>query len=176
MSSAYFCSVCGTPAVQGMNYCKQCGGQINPTTATVAPYKNRYDAYKATPRPANRSGMGISGLAWAIAVASVAGLSVILGTAIPLAAVGLSGPLLGIIILACIAMLGGTVFMLIRQMSRLISAQTNVTAVGPPAQQASLPPSPYPSQITTGPVGMPSVTEGTTRIFDPTRETGPSSS
>jgi hypothetical protein len=169
MSSAYFCSACGTPAVQGMSYCKQCGGQINQTTATVAPYKNRYDAYKPPSRPASRSGMGISGLAWAITVASVGGLGLILALAVALVAVGLPPLLLALVVLASIAMLGGTVFMLIRQMSRLISAQTNVTAVGPPAQQVSLPPAAYPPQITTGPVEMPSVTEGTTRIFDPTR-------
>ncbi|HUK91736.1 MAG TPA: hypothetical protein VLZ81_15135 [Blastocatellia bacterium] len=167
MSTAYYCSRCGAQAIAGMNYCKQCGEQLGPSTGVVAPppYRKRYPAYTPPIASERRSGRGIAGLAWATAIAAVGGLSVILGTAIPLVGVGMSGSLLAIVLLASIAMLGGTVFMLIRQMSRLISAQSN------PQQQGSLPqsslPSPYPPQISTGPMPMASVTEGTTRIFDP---------
>jgi len=169
MSSVYFCSTCGAPATPGMNYCKQCGGPIRQTAETAPAYKNRYESYRGVGQQYGRPTRGVAGLAWAIAVLSVGGLGVILGTSIPLLAVGMPAAVLGLIVLAALVMLGGTSFMLIKQMSRLIGHQLQPEMLPPQVSQGAppLPPAPYPPQMATGPVGMPSVTEGTTRFFDP---------
>jgi hypothetical protein len=153
-----FCPSCGMQAGPGMRFCKQCGTSVTQTTGVVP------TSFPTAQH--GRSGRGVSGIAWATAVLGICGLGVILGTAIPLAAIGMNPGILAVILLACIALLGGVMFMMVRQMSRLIGAGTSVSALPAPPQQ-SLPPA-YPQpQITTGPVGMPSITEHTTKIFDP---------
>ncbi|HEY6330609.1 MAG TPA: zinc ribbon domain-containing protein [Blastocatellia bacterium] len=169
MAKLYYCSHCGATNVAGMKYCKQCGEQIGPATSPTGAYQTAYDPRGGMGPQSGRSSRAVAALAWAMAAVSVGGLSIILGTAIPLFGVGFGGHDLSMIILAGIALLGGTVFLLGRQMSRLISLQIGESQSS--AAQRSLPAAYPPPQMQTGPVGIPSVTEGTTKIFDPSTST-----
>jgi hypothetical protein len=168
MGNMYYCSLCGAANVAGMKYCKQCGGQISPAMSATSPYQTAPDPRMGMSLQSHRSSRGVGALAWAMAAVSVGGLSIILGTAIPLFSVGFGGRELSLIMLASIALLGGTVFMLGRQMSRLVGYQIGENQR--PAAQPSLAPVYPPRQLETGPSGIASVTEGTTKIFDPSSQ------
>ena len=145
-----YCSECGTQSTEGLNYCKRCG-----TGLSVAP--------KQSSRPPR-----VTGVFWAVALVTIGGLGILMGTIVTLAALGVReedvfvpvsmGGFLTILAIA---------WMLIRQMSRIVDASTGRTT--PDKKSVSALPRRTPAQISGPPPAVPSVTENTTRGFDSVR-------
>ncbi len=145
-----FCPHCGAESSRGLKYCKRCGINFS------APIEQSSDKQK----PVKQTGAAVA-VAFATVAICLGGLGIVFGTAASLLDPALIGQLTPIII--TIIVFGSlTVFglaaMLIRLFTRLMTAPKDA-----PAQietqvytQARLP----------EPV-MPSVTENTTRNFDP---------
>ncbi|HYP52449.1 MAG TPA: hypothetical protein VEQ42_02855 [Pyrinomonadaceae bacterium] len=154
-----FCQHCGAEATHELNYCKRCGGNLNPVGAqdlSVRP---------AVP-PATVWGIGATTF-----LIVVIGLLIILGFVSMRADRGLSPPALTTISLFGAMTLLGSVALLMR-LWRLLLTGGQTQVVNRPVQLArptatnELPPqkvSALPEAF--GPV--PSVTEHTTRTFDP---------
>lgn len=144
-----FCANCGFRSTPGVNFCKQCGASLN-FTSTLTENQAR------PPR--------VAGMFWAIALFGLGSLSVLMGSIIALAALGADEEAIvpaaifgtaGIVIIA---------WLLIRQLSRLISLYQNYTEPSPKVGQTQ--DRVYP-QIEAPPRMVSSVTEHTTRNFDP---------
>jgi hypothetical protein len=106
----------------------------------------------------------LTGMFWAIALLALGGLGIIFGCMVPLTVLGLDHA-----VLAAVASLGFvTIFsiagLLIRQLSRLVSiTQASAYEISAPTNTAEY----APPQITAQPRPVSSVTEHTTRNFDP---------
>ncbi len=148
-----YCPSCGVEYSQKLNYCKQCGARLKvPARAG----KGREPHLKFT------------GMFWAIAVFGTISLTLLLGALISLVALGVRGDelLVGFFFGALIVL--GIAGMMIRQLSRLITAyqETNRSAV---SATASLPEK-QPAQIAAAPDLASSVVEDTTRQFDTSKQ------
>ena len=161
------CPNCGTESTQGLNYCKRCGSNLAPPTY-----------------PINRSGetgpriRGAAGAAWAMALATVAvtlgGLGIVFNLAFDLVrplyagttAVPGAALIAGLMVGFGSATVFGIVGLLVRLASRLLSLphQSHDSfhfKKQPVMGEPKLVPLPAPPSV------IPSVTEGTTRNFDP---------
>ncbi|HJQ70728.1 MAG TPA: hypothetical protein VKA70_17265 [Blastocatellia bacterium] len=143
-----YCPVCGAETIQGLKYCKQCGANLSPRGAGANIGK-------------------ITGMFWAVAVFAIGALALLIGGAIGVTALGHGGS-----DLAAVTAIGFLVVLvisalLIWQLARVIS----MTQKGDRAES-------YPNtnvikerrtapQIDAPPVAAPSVTEHTTREFEP---------
>jgi hypothetical protein len=157
----------------GLRYCKSCGANLNVT--------NSFVEYAPEPRPAK-----ITGAAWAIAMATTAitlgGLGIVFSTVERIVRVPTYGPPMPrnpaeIIPVAIPMIVFGTatvfliVFMLIRLFIRLMNLpqeQKHPEKSKQPVAHEYRPSAvSVPPQISAPPISMPSVTEHTTRNFDP---------
>ena len=144
------CPNCGAESTFGLNYCKQCGSSLLQPPVSSDPRMN----------PAK-----LTGMFWAIAVFGIVSLAILFGTAIPMVIVSSDHKLvMGIIV--C----GATVIMLIaalliRQLSRLITMMHNSqeTSHGSPGRVSA----PEAPRLGPPPRAISSVTEHTTRNFEP---------
>jgi hypothetical protein len=111
--------------------------------------------------------MKVSGLFWAIALFGLGSIAVLLGTMISMMALGARPTVLGLVVTFGSATILAIAALLIRQLSRLITIaeigarrgdQTSLARPGVEHGYIQIPPSPAP---------VPSVTEHTTRSFDP---------
>lgn len=145
------CQNCGVESVEGQSYCKRCGASLSVTTTEVAAPRN--------PLPK------VGGMFWAIAIFGLGSIATLLGSLVALAAIGMNGEgirLTGIVVGAVIFGIAG---MLIWQLSRLINLAQNATIVQSKKLKTAEQPA-YP-QIAATPRAVPSVTEHTTRNFEP---------
>lgn len=139
-----FCSNCGTALAQGLSYCNRCGTDLRePRAKTTGP---------------------ITAMVTAITVLGIAGMGIMLGGALSLRKeAGLSQDLIGLFMFFVFLIVSITEVMLVRNLSKLTSAneskkQQHLPA--PPVNEKRLPPA--------GSLGEPvrSVTENTTRTLD----------
>lgn len=149
-----FCSVCGYQNLQGVNYCKQCGANLNPASPkSISP--------------------------WIVAIfLSVIGFITLAGFTIPIIAVtdlihsqlDFNKEKLMIIPLLFLLATFGIDFLLIRLLSRLLglskqgNQEPHPLLMGQPKFVTSEQPN---QQLPAPPNSMPSVTEHTTRNFEP---------
>lgn len=142
-----YCSTCGMEATLEVNYCKRCGNILNQQTALPA------------------SPVNLNGPSWAMAVAVICMMGIIFGGVIALAEQGISAVALTWMVIVGLGTVVALVSLIFRQLSRLASAN----------QQRSLP-APLKPQVTSElyqarqgmlPEPLPSVTENTTRFFEP---------
>ena len=141
-----FCPNCGTPRTQGLSYCNRCGADL---------------------RERRESGhtVSISALLTAITLIALAGLGIMLGGALALRKeAGLSQDLIGVFMLFTFLVVSVTEFMLVRNLSKLISSTTEnkkyFPAAPPLQQEMRLPPARNLGEP------VPSVTENTTHTLD----------
>ena len=157
-----YCPVCGVESTQGLNYCKRCGANL-----TVALH--------STEQPV---GGGLKGFHFALAVASLSlgtavvalgGLGIVLSFVQDMSHQATSGNLPRLILLLGLPMVCAISLLLVWQISRLISMprQSLGALSQPPRSQVSTHAS---VQVAAPPAdSAPSVTEHTTRTFDPRR-------
>ena len=150
----YYCPNCGNEATPGLNYCKRCGGGLNPSAAALE--------VRPAISPASTWAVGVTTL-----FLVVGGLAVLLGTLIALTQSGLpprSVVTLGVLGFATIVL---SVALLMHFWMRLLSLS--------PARPAGSALLKSPGSVNelgparTGPFAnpAPSVTENTTRTFEP---------
>ena len=141
-----FCSNCGTPRAQGLSYCNRCGADLR---------ERKESGHTAA----------ISAMLTAIVLIGLAGLGIMLGGSLALRnEAGLSQQLIGVFMLFTFLVVGVTEFMLVRNLSKLITSATESKPyyfpAPPPNSDLRLP--------AAGSLGepIPSVTENTTRTLD----------
>ena len=160
-----YCPVCGAESTQGLNYCKRCGSNL---AAPTNPIKT------SESRPRVRV---TAGAPWALALATVAvtlgGLGIAFSNALFLVrpiypgstAVSGAATIAGLMVMFGSATVFGTVALLIRLFSKLLGvAEESHDSHGRKLQITG---EHRPVQIPSPPSGIPSVTEQTTRNFDP---------
>ncbi|HEV8483392.1 MAG TPA: hypothetical protein VGV87_07580 [Blastocatellia bacterium] len=161
-----YCPVCGAESTQGLNYCKRCGSNLAPPTNPIRSSENR---------PRVRAA---AGTAWAMALATVAvtlgGLGIVFSNALYLVrpinpgTTGVSGAatIAGLMVMFGSATVFGTVALLIRLFSKLLGLgqQSHDSPLVHKQQNTG---EHKPVQLPAPPSVIPSVTEQTTRNFDP---------
>lgn len=139
-----YCANCGTQLVQGLSYCNRCGSNLRERTET------------------NTSAIGA--FLTAIVLIGVIGLGIMIGGPLVLRREALlSQELIGVFMLFTFLIVGVTEFMLVRNLSKLLSA--------PKEKQNHLLPPPVHHDLRlpqATPLGEPvgSVTENTTRTLE----------
>ncbi|HEU4390809.1 MAG TPA: zinc ribbon domain-containing protein [Blastocatellia bacterium] len=145
-----YCSECGAQSTEGLKYCKRCGAGLGALAKQVF----------TPPR--------VTGVFWAVALVTIGGLGILMGTVIALVAIGMRDEdvvvpvsMGGFLTLLAIA------WMLIRQMSRIVDASSGKSEAD--KRPVSAFQRRKPAQIAGPPSAVPSVTENTTRSFDSVR-------
>jgi hypothetical protein len=159
-----YCQICGSESTQGLNYCKRCGASLTVTVQAVE---------AAAPRGLTGFpfALTIVGISIATAIVALGGLGIVLAVVTDLARSPTAGDLAKMILVLGVMMISAISGLLVWQVSRLLSLPrvTSSTPLQPqrPARPAPLPLAGVP------PAGV-SVTENTTRSFDPSlyREPG----
>ena len=158
-----YCPNCAAPYSYGLRYCKQCGTNLNEGTQPVT----------AAPPPAPK----ITGAAWALAMATativLGGLGIIVSNATDLmrtfpgeVRTGNPTPVAIVMLVFGSVTIFGVVGLLMRLFTHLIVSRPQQPAPPAPAARplASAPP---PVQLPAPPSAVGSVTEHTTRNFEP---------
>jgi hypothetical protein len=142
-----YCSICGTQATPEVVYCKRCGNVLNSQTAVQ-------------PKVIN-----LTAPSWAMAVTIIAMAGIIFSAVVKLADRGVSAVALTWMVIVGL----GTIVALVAMIFRLLSRST-VSSQQPSQQPLIKPPVTselYQARHAALPEGMPSVTEHTTRTFEP---------
>jgi hypothetical protein len=151
-----FCPSCGFEST-GLNYCNRCGANL---TAPISAPPVQFVPISLT-KPILIIGI-------LIAIITLAGFAGIVSGTVEMVERGAGGvsPALPIFGLPCILVID---ILLIRQLSKLISAALSPRPIQPPQvqQQTQTDPRFMPSTMTARLEGAPSVTENTTRFFEP---------
>ena len=144
------CPNCGAASTFGLNYCKQCGSNLLQPPVSSDQSTN----------PAK-----LTGMFWAIAVFGLVSLAILFGTAIPMVIVSSNNKLvLGII--ACGSMvIMGIAGLLIKQLARLITMMQNSQEKSQRTTPRMM--APEVPKLVAPPRAISSVTEHTTRNFEP---------
>ena len=144
------CPNCGAASTFGLNYCKQCGSNLLQPPVSSDQRTN----------PAK-----LTGMFWAIAVFGVVSLAILFGTAIPMVIVSSDHKLVMGVIVCGAAVIMAIAALLIRQLSRLITMMqdSRETSQRIPGRMSA----PEAPQLAAPPRAMSSVTEHTTRNFEP---------
>ena len=144
------CPGCGAETSSGSNFCKLCGSSLT----SQPPSEGRLNPARLT------------GMFWAVAIFGLGGLAILFGTALPMVLTGIDGQ----IVIPIVALGAGATLiiaaLLIKQLSRLITMMDSFTAF-PSQRTFSKASVPKPQQLGAPLAGFSSVTEHTTRNFEP---------
>lgn len=145
-----FCPSCGNETMLELRYCNRCGASLNLTSALEKP----------------KSTGAIIVLSIMIVSITLGGMGIIFPALVELKRSGFSEDVVGLFMVLSFLILGITDVALVRQLSRLLSASPQPGQFLPPKRTATPEPN-SPRQI--GALGepVPSVTENTTRKFEP---------
>lgn len=144
-----YCPACGAESTQGLNYCKRCGVNL------AAPAGNSGFAVKP-PK--------VAGMFWAVAAFGMGSIFALVGGMIALVALNArEEAIIGLAVLGSAAIII-IATLLIRLISRYMSAYREVVELPQPKSVNTAPQHP---QIDAPPRAVSSVTENTTRNFDP---------
>jgi hypothetical protein len=156
-----YCPSCGAESSFGLNYCKQCGANLASQPGVPEPGINYTNFTRR-----------LSGMFWAIAVFAMASFTVLFGVTIPLTIFGAGKQVIIPMFVFGSAGIGAIAAMLIKQLSRLITMAQEAER-SPKAGQLKANSSAARAQLHPQPPLMSSVTEHTTRNFEPVyREPG----
>lgn len=144
------CPNCGAESTYGLNYCKQCGSNLLQPAVSSDQRMN----------PAK-----VTGMFWAIAVFGLASLAILFGTAIPMVVVSSDHKMVMGIIVCGATVIMAIAALLIRQLSRMITILQNSQEA--PHRSPVRVSAPEVPQLTAQPRAISSVTEHTTRNFEP---------
>ena len=143
-----YCPVCGAETIQGLKYCKQCGANLNPPAEGVNISK-------------------LTGMFWAIAVFGIGALALLVGGAVVVTALGQGGSDLAAVTAIGFAVVLIISALLIRQVSRVISMTQRSDRAEPHTSTSAIKERRTAPQLDAPPRAVPSVTEHTTRDFEP---------
>lgn len=149
-----YCPICGAESTQGLNYCKRCGAGLS---ASTPPLEQKASIGKA---------MGV--MLFLVSTVSIAGFVALFSTVYNLGERSTfdTRALIGIMAFGG-ATVVGVVGLLVWLLLRLT---TGNQPVAPPERTPNQVPRDYGvQQLPAPPIGIPSVTENTTRNFDPSR-------
>jgi len=147
-----YCPSCGTESTQGLQYCKRCGANLTPSEPLIQ-YKKPAGLGWLIALLAAMMAMPIPGLAIVYEYASI-----LINRSFPVPnATGLA--VVGLLVIF------GTEALLYRLLSRLISVYLQTGQAAQPARPRAI----APPQIAAPNEGVASITEHTTRNFDPVR-------
>jgi hypothetical protein len=156
-----YCPNCGAESTFGLNYCKHCGGNLSETTQSISP-------------PATRNVLAALILAAATVAIVLGGLAIVFTHTLSL--IGPQPPgfmppvhdavaVAGMMVLFGSAAIVFSTLMLIKLFSRVMGFDS---VTDKPARRAkTFLPGPNVAQIPAPPIAMQSVTEHTTRNFEP---------
>lgn len=142
-----FCSACGMEATIEVNYCKRCGNTLSPQTSL-----------QTVP-------VSLTGPSWAMAIAVIAMIGIIFAAVANLADKGISAVALTWMVIVGLGTVIALVAMIFRQLSRafVVSQQKMPAAPAKPQITGEL----YQARPDALLEHVPSVTEHTTRTFEP---------
>lgn len=148
-----YCSGCGAEVPEGLNYCSRCGASLNTTANVPAP--------PIAP-------MSFTRLALIISLTIIIGMVIVFAVADKWMDRGGSEPVIVIMAMVSMSMLFAVSAMLIRLWSK-ISGLDSQPAPRPaqPSRQQNFPGQPRTAQLPPRPASFGSVTDHTTRNFDP---------
>lgn len=147
-----FCPVCGAESTQGLNYCKRCGAGLS---ASTPPLEQKSPAGKA-----------VGTMLFLVSVVSIAGFIALFSTVYSLGErPGFeSKPLIAIMAFGgatVVGVVGLLVWLLLRLTTGHQPAAQQHEIEKPVARDFHAP------QLPAAPIGLPSITENTTRNFEP---------
>ena len=161
------CPLCGAGNTTGLHYCTRCGGNLlhaapNAGVERVRQTEHGWDIEKI--EPVGVSVKRLSGLFWAVAVFSLISLIVLFGISVPLTIFGAPRQVMIPLYMfgsAAIVLIAG---MLIKQIARLITMMQDESRTARAVSRAT---AGNPPQVAAPPPAFRSVTEHTTRNFEP---------
>jgi hypothetical protein len=156
-----YCPNCGAESTFGLNYCKHCGGNLSETTQSISP-------------PAPRNVLAAVVLAAATVAIVLGGLAIVFTHALSLIGPqppGFTTPAHDAVVVAGMMVLFGSAAIVFSSLM-LIKLFSRVMGFGsvpdkPARTQRTFQPGQKLSQIPAPPIAMQSVTEHTTRNFEP---------
>ena len=160
-----YCPVCGVESTQGLNYCKRCGANL---TVALQPAEAQPSA-KLTGVPL---ALTVASLSVATAIVSLGGLATVLNYVEDMTGQANSGDLPRLILILGLMMVTAISTLLVLQVSRLIGASRLAPDVSSQAPKPVIVSYAAPQIPAQGPI-VASVTEHTTRTFDPARYSEP---
>lgn len=142
-----YCSACGHEATIDVNYCKRCGNVLSPQTSLQT-------------KP-----ISLTGPSWAMALMVMVMVGTVFGAVVNMAEMKVSAVALTWMVIAGLSTIIALVALILRQLSRMtiVNQQKTVVASSKPQITAEL----YQARPGALPEHMPSVTEHTTRVFEP---------
>ncbi len=155
-----YCQFCGAEASQELNYCKRCGGSLNP----LATAGTRELAARPAASPLSILAIGLTTL-----ILVVGGLIVLFGFVAEMARNGFPPPVLVTLAILGATTILGSVWLLTRLWKFALGGESKSSAAEPPALPVrrlanELPP--HRIDHLSEPAAPTSVTEHTTRTFD----------
>ena len=152
-----YCSSCGAESTPGLNYCNRCGAGLN--TQTLATREQGYSGSLTKP---------ILILGGSVMFMSLCGFAILTEAATKMAQNGFSqDPVMLMLMMGMVTILVVDI-LLIRQLSRFVSAALQPGTGNSPRQAKEMaPPKQTNRQLGARPEPIPSVTENTTRTFEP---------
>jgi hypothetical protein len=144
-----YCSTCGAEATLDVYYCKRCGNSLNPQTMIQQ-------------RPVN-----LNGPSWAMAVALIFILGIIFSAVVKMAEIGVSAVALTWMVIVGLGAVVALVAMIFRQLSHMSLNRQPQLPMPPAPLKPHLTSEIYAGRQVALPEPVPSVTEHTTRTFEP---------
>jgi Na+-transporting methylmalonyl-CoA/oxaloacetate decarboxylase gamma subunit len=143
-----YCPVCGSETIQGLKYCKQCGANLSPSNIGVGFNK-------------------ITGLFWAVAIFGIGSFALLIGGGVAVTALHAGGSDLAAVIGVGFLVVLVISIMLIWQVSRIITMAHKSERAESSGKTDVIKERDTQPQLASPPLTMPSVTEHTTRNFEP---------
>lgn len=145
-----YCPSCGNESVQELRYCNRCGASLSLTGALEKP----------------KSTVAIIVLSIMIMSITLGGMGIILAALVELKRSGFGEDIMGLFMIFSFLIIGIIDVVLARQISRLLNASAQPGQSSTPKRTAATEPD-SPRQIGAMNEPVPSVTENTTRKFEP---------
>ena len=145
-----YCPVCGSETIQGLKYCKQCGANLS--------------------QPKSGAGFSfdkLTSLFWAVAVFGIGALALLIGGAVAISALGQGGSDLAAVVAIGFVVVLIISVMMIWQVARIISLAHKSEGAESIAKTDVIKERDTKPQLAAPPTAVPSVTEHTTRNFEP---------
>lgn len=173
-----YCPSCGSENSHGLRYCKRCGESLGQSTNDLEKQQNTQGATIKRVKqgqygwdieeiePPGVSVKKLVGMFWAVAVFGFLSFGIMFGCAIPLMIFGANRSILIPMFMFGSGAIVLIAWLLIQQLSRLVGMVEKDTKA-PRQTQANRQPEPERPQIVAQPHAVGSVTEHTTRNFDP---------